>query len=63
MIIFSYKSAIRIFFLGFLILFVGIGFNKGLGLIDLGVVITFMGFGILYCWNGHLSSYLYQENI
>ncbi len=40
------KQPIRIFFLGFLIIFVGVGVNKVLGIVDFGVVITFSGFGI-----------------
>jgi len=44
--IFSYEKAIRIFAIGIVILFVGIGINKGLGVVDFGVTITFLGFGV-----------------
>jgi hypothetical protein len=44
--ILSYQLAIRIFFLGFVILFIGVGANKGFGFVGLGVVITFLGFGV-----------------
>lgn len=44
--ILSYESAIRIFAIGFIILFIGISLNKGLGVVGLGVIITFLGFGV-----------------
>ncbi len=43
----SYSLAIRALAVGFLILFAGIAINKWLRLVDLGVILSFVGFAII----------------
>ena len=42
----TYGYAVRIFAVGFCVMLVGIALNKGLGLVQTGIIVSFGGFGI-----------------
>ena len=49
MVLFSYASSIRFLGLGLLVLLVGVLVNKYFGFVSVGIVISFLGFGI-FCF-------------
>lgn len=44
----NYQTALRTFFFGVLFVFLGSGINKGIGLVAVGVFVSFSGLALIF---------------